>query len=109
MNQISHIFALDITELLNSFLETPHTQQRLMCGQWVHFKDSKCLTNLIGCVIGELLLNEPLFPGDSNSDQLLEIIKVLGTPTNEQVRSMNPTMKEFIFPHIQPYPWRKVI
>jgi len=61
-----------------------------------------------GCVIGELLLNEPLFPGDSNSDQLLEIIKVLGTPTDEQVRSMNPAMKEFVFPHIQPYPWRKV-
>jgi len=61
----------------------------------------------MGCVIGELLLNEPLFPGDSNSDQLLEIIKALGSPTDEQVKSMNPAMKEFVFPHIQPYPWRK--
>jgi glycogen synthase kinase 3 beta len=61
-----------------------------------------------GCVIGELLLNEPLFPGDSNSDQLLEIIKVLGTPTDEQVRSMNPALKEFVFPYIQPCPWKKV-
>jgi len=61
-----------------------------------------------GCVIGELLLNEPLFPGDSNSDQLIEIIKILGTPSDEQVRSMNPAMKEFVFPYIQPYPWKKV-
>jgi len=61
-----------------------------------------------GCVIGELLLNEPLFPGDSNSDQLMEIIKILGSPSDEQVRSMNPAMKEFVFPYIQPYPWRKV-
>jgi len=53
-------------------------------------------------------LNEPIFPGDSNSDQLFEIIKVLGTPSEEQVKSMNPNMKSFVFPHIQPYSWKKV-
>lgn len=33
-----------------------------------------------GCIIAEMLLGQPLFPGDSGVDQLVEIIKVLGTP-----------------------------
>jgi len=31
------------------------------------------------------MLGQPIFPGDSGVDQLVEIIKVLGTPTREQV------------------------
>ena len=62
----------------------------------------------IGCVIAELTLGRPLFPGDSASDQLVEIIKVLGTPTNEQIYEMNKNYKEHKFPLIKPYPWTKV-
>ena len=51
-----------------------------------------------GCVIAELLLGQPLFPGESGVDQLVEIIKVLGTPTREQIHSMNPNYSEFKFP-----------
>ena len=35
----------------------------------------------VGCVIAELLVGQPLFPGESGVDQLVEIIKVLGTKT----------------------------
>jgi serine/threonine protein kinase len=31
----------------------------------------------MGCVMAELLLGQPLFPGESAVDQLVEIIKVL--------------------------------
>ncbi|KAI8490177.1 Glycogen synthase kinase-3 beta, partial [Branchiostoma belcheri] len=41
-------------------------------------------------------------------DQLVEIIKVLGTPTREQIREMNPNYQEFKFPQIKPHPWNKV-
>ncbi|KAG5034992.1 hypothetical protein AAZX31_04G126300 [Glycine max] len=34
-----------------------------------------------GCVLAELLLGQPLFPGENAIDQLEHIIKVLGTPT----------------------------
>eukprot|EP00127_Corallochytrium_limacisporum_P004034 Clim_evm83s156 gene=Clim_evmTU83s156 len=61
-----------------------------------------------GCVLGELLLGQPMFPGDSGVDQLVEIIKVLGTPTREQIRIMNPNYTEFKFPQIKPHPWSKV-
>ncbi|VVC97463.1 unnamed protein product [Leptidea sinapis] len=41
-------------------------------------------------------------------DQLVEIIKVLGTPTREQIREMNPNYTEFKFPQIKSHPWAKV-
>ncbi|KAL6730407.1 hypothetical protein Aduo_001385 [Ancylostoma duodenale] len=61
-----------------------------------------------GTVMAELLLGQPIFPGDSGVDQLVEIIKVLGTPTKEQIQSMNPNYKEFKFPQIKAHPWAKV-
>ena len=38
-----------------------------------------------GCVLAELLLGQPIFPRDSEGGQLVEIVKVLGTPTQEQI------------------------
>uniref|UniRef100_A0ACD5TPV2 Uncharacterized protein n=1 Tax=Avena sativa TaxID=4498 RepID=A0ACD5TPV2_AVESA len=61
-----------------------------------------------GCVLAELLLGQPLFPGDTGVDQLVEIIKVLGTPTREEIRCMNPNYTEFRFPQIKAHPWHKV-
>lgn len=61
-----------------------------------------------GCVFAELLLGQPIFPGDSGVDQLVEIIKVLGTPTKEQIRKMNSNYTEFKFPQIKAHPWNKV-
>ncbi|UJR31862.1 hypothetical protein I4U23_019336 [Adineta vaga] len=61
-----------------------------------------------GCVFAELLLGQPIFPGESGVDQLVEIIKVLGTPTREQIRQMNPNYQEFRFPQIKAHPWHKV-
>ncbi|EER18587.1 glycogen synthase kinase-3 alpha, putative [Perkinsus marinus ATCC 50983] len=58
-----------------------------------------------GCVIAEMCLGCPLFPGQTGVDQLVEIIKVLGTPTAEQVAAMNPKYKDFnprVFPRIKP-------
>jgi serine/threonine protein kinase len=61
-----------------------------------------------GCVGAELLLGQPLFPGDSGVDQLVEIIKVLGTPTKEEIRSMNSNYIEFKFPQIKGCQWKKI-
>ena len=62
----------------------------------------------MGCVMAELLLGQPLFPGESGVDQLVEIIKVLGTPTREEIHTMNPNYTEFKFPQIKAHPWTKV-
>lgn len=58
--------------------------------------------------MAELMLGQPLFPGESGIDQLVEIIKVLGTPTREQIRTMNPNYMEHRFPQIKPHPFNKV-
>jgi len=61
-----------------------------------------------GCVLAELLLGVPLFPGESGVDQLVEIIKVLGTPTLEEIQQMNQNYSEYKFPQVKPHPWSKV-
>ncbi|CDK26021.1 unnamed protein product [Kuraishia capsulata CBS 1993] len=61
-----------------------------------------------GCVIAELILGQPLFPGESGIDQLVEIIKILGTPSRDEIRTMNPNYMEHKFPSIKPIPLNKV-
>lgn len=58
-----------------------------------------------GCVIAELLLGEPLFKGEMAHSQLIEIIKKLGSPSEEQILKMNPDYKRKGFPMIEPQPW----
>ncbi|CAE7730706.1 MSK-3 [Symbiodinium sp. CCMP2456] len=48
----------------------------------------------MACVSAELILGHPIFPGESGVDQLVEIIKVLGTPTREELMAMNPNYTE---------------
>jgi len=62
----------------------------------------------MGCVFGELMLGQPLFPGGSGVDQLVEIIKVLGTPSQDEIESMNSNFTEFKFPQIKAHPWTKL-
>lgn len=37
----------------------------------------------IGCIFAEMVMRNPLFPGDSEIDQLHKIFQALGTPTEE--------------------------
>jgi hypothetical protein len=39
---------------------------------------------------------------------LQRYIKVLGTPTREEIHAMNPNYTEFKFPQIKAHPWSKV-
>ncbi|KAH8311418.1 hypothetical protein KR044_006178, partial [Drosophila immigrans] len=61
-----------------------------------------------GCVVAELLLGQLIFPGDSGVDQIVEIVKVMGTPTSEQLHDMNPNYKQLQLPQLKPHPWAKV-
>jgi glycogen synthase kinase 3 beta len=44
-----------------------------------------------GCVVAEMLAGEPIFRGEMAHSQLIEIIKRLGSPSEEQIIAMNPT------------------
>ncbi|KAI8337246.1 putative glycogen synthase kinase 3 alpha [Chlamydoabsidia padenii] len=63
----------------------------------------------VGCIMGEMLSGRILFSGKSSMDQLVEIIKVLGTPTAHQITKMNPSHITRKLPQIEPKALSKVI
>jgi cyclin-dependent kinase len=38
----------------------------------------------IGCIFAEMATRKPLFPGDSEIDEIFKIFRILGTPTEEE-------------------------
>jgi serine/threonine protein kinase len=44
----------------------------------------------VGCIILEMIHKIPLFIGQNSLDHLLEVIKILGTPSKAEVLAMNP-------------------
>ncbi len=34
----------------------------------------------VGCILAEMVLNKPLFPGDSEIGQIFKIFQIMGTP-----------------------------
>lgn len=63
-----------------------------------------------GCVFAEMILGQPLFTGRDGVDQLVEIIKVLGTPSPQELRAMNPNYPEYKFnPKVNPHSWDEVL
>ncbi|ANQ07669.1 CMGC/GSK protein kinase [Plasmodium coatneyi] len=62
----------------------------------------------LGCIIAEMILGYPLFSGQSSVDQLVRIIQVLGTPTEEQMKVMNPNYADVKFPDVKPKDLKKV-
>jgi len=63
-----------------------------------------------GCVISEMLLQQPLFTGMDGIDQLVQIMKVLGTPSLQDLKAMNPNYQEYEFkPQVAARPWALVL
>lgn len=56
----------------------------------------------IGCIMGEITDGQPLFPGESEIDQLYLIQKMIGplTPEQKEAFSKNPRFLGFRFPEI---------
>ena len=54
-----------------------------------------------GCVMAEILPGHPLFAGQNSFDQLIEIMKVLGTPSPSDLVAMNPDYNSCPFPFPQ--------
>lgn len=61
-----------------------------------------------GCVVAECVLATPIFAGSSMIEQLGEIIRVLGTPTQEEILLMNPNYDGFKLPRKTRVDWKKV-
>ncbi|XP_074922169.1 cyclin-dependent kinase-like 2 isoform X2 [Chelonoidis abingdonii] len=57
----------------------------------------------IGCLVPEMLTGEPLFPGDSDIDQLYHIMKCLGnlTPRHQELFYKNPLFAGVRLPEVK--------
>ena len=50
-----------------------------------------------GCVLAEMILGKPLYSGRNTLEQLHEIIKINGTPSNKDWEAMGLSTKKFVF------------
>mmetsp|Transcript_41099 Transcript_41099/g.113254 ORF Transcript_41099/g.113254 Transcript_41099/m.113254 type:complete len:409 (-) Transcript_41099:192-1418(-) len=64
-----------------------------------------------GCVLAEMLIGQPVFPGKDGVDQFGRIIEVLGTPSVSDIQAMNPHYDAAVCfqPCIEALPWGKVL
>ncbi|KAH3766801.1 Cyclin-dependent kinase 20 [Pelomyxa schiedti] len=65
----------------------------------------------LGCVFVELLCGEPLFPGETDIDQLFKIVQILGTPTVQNWPGVQalPDFNKLVFSPLAATPFRDVI
>ncbi|KAG6796055.1 cyclin-dependent kinase 20 isoform X1 [Apis mellifera caucasica] len=65
----------------------------------------------IGCIFGELLNKSPLFPGETDIEQLAIVLKYLGSPTSETWPDLSilPDYNKITFPYHKGITWEKII
>ncbi|KAJ7075116.1 kinase-like domain-containing protein [Mycena belliarum] len=57
-----------------------------------------------GCIFAEMISGIPLFRGKDNNDQLLHIMKILGTPSHQQLSKMLKDSPEIVLKDFPPMP-----
>ncbi|XP_043275798.1 cyclin-dependent kinase 20-like [Venturia canescens] len=65
----------------------------------------------VGCIFGEMLNNSPLFPGETDIEQLAIVLRHLGTPTAETWPELSslPDYNKITFPYHKGIPWEHAI
>jgi len=65
----------------------------------------------IGCIFAEMVMKRPLFPGDSEIDELFRIFRTLGTPSEVMWPGVSklPDYSPANFPQWSPQPLNKVV
>ncbi|XP_035258259.1 mitogen-activated protein kinase 12-like isoform X2 [Anguilla anguilla] len=54
---------------------------------WMHYTQTVDIWS-VGCIMAEMLSGKPLFKGNDHLDQLTEIMKITGTPTQEFISKL---------------------
>jgi len=50
----------------------------------------------IGCILGEMIIGKAIFPGTSTMNQVEMILEILGTPTEEDIKSIAAPLAKHI-------------
>jgi len=62
----------------------------------------------MGCILAELLLGKPVFPGTSTLNQLDRVMEVTGTPSQEDVDSINSPLAQTMLESLPPTKAKKL-
>eukprot|EP01128_Nolandella_sp_AFSM9_P008348 TRINITY_DN4984_c0_g1_i1.p1 TRINITY_DN4984_c0_g1~~TRINITY_DN4984_c0_g1_i1.p1 ORF type:complete len:382 (-),score=76.07 TRINITY_DN4984_c0_g1_i1:219-1271(-) len=62
----------------------------------------------VGCILAEMLLRCPFFPGDSELDQLAKIFAAMGTPTQDQWPNVEELPRYVEFEECPPTPMAQI-
>ncbi|XP_078436503.1 cyclin-dependent kinase B1;2 [Wolffia australiana] len=63
----------------------------------------------VGCIFAEMSRRQALFPGDSELQQLLQIFKLMGTPTEEQWPGVSSLRDWHEYPRWKPQPLARAV
>jgi mitogen-activated protein kinase 15 len=47
-----------------------------------------------GCILGELIIGKPIFPGTSTLNQIEKVIRAIGHPTKQDIEAVNSTLAQ---------------
>jgi len=45
-----------------------------------------------GCILGEIIIGKPIFPGTSTLNQIEKVLRCIGQPSSQDVASINSTL-----------------
>lgn len=58
-----------------------------------------------GCILGELIIGKPIFPGTSTLNQIEKVIRVIGQPTKQDVEAINSTLAQTLLESMRKSPF----
>jgi mitogen-activated protein kinase 15 len=56
----------------------------------------------MGCILAELILGKPVFPGTSTLNQLDRVMEVIGRPNQEDIDSINSPLAQTMLESLPP-------
>lgn len=62
----------------------------------------------MGCVLVEMVTREPIFAGENTLDQIIEIVKVVGTPS-EGYLAQSPDFRDLKLPQLKGHSWKSLL
>jgi serine/threonine protein kinase len=64
-----------------------------------------------GCILAEMIIGKPLFPGTNNFEQWNKIVQVVGSPNQSFIEQLPEGIKNFVehAPRYEPKPWTEII
>jgi len=62
----------------------------------------------MGCILAELILGKPVFPGTSTLNQLDRVMEVIGRPNQEDIDSINSPLAQTMLESLPPTKTKKL-